>query len=303
MAAQNLYKMTTLKWNTTLIKGIEEDSIDGGQSVEMLDGGGNIDPFNFIMTAVKPRINFSTKDIATFLNTCGIDGLAIDGTHLWKGNYAKLAPGGTVVGSTTDRIATVNQGVMYMKSINAPFNKAAMLNAGVIPTFNGTDEPCVFSAGTMDALTRDTDAFFGGKVDFNGTAVINQGWNLEMNPVYSAVGSDVGGIYETEVVLMKRQPKFTIPIFDMSQLNSLGPLKGLAASTVSFYLRKQTVNGGGAVADASTVHIKLSCAVAGAYIENVTAQNGSIAQQNLVVIPVSNISTAIIVINTATAIS
>lgn len=303
MAAQNLYKMTSLKWNTTLIKGIEEDSIDGGQSVEMLQGGGNIDPFNFIMTAVKPRINFSTKDIATYLDACGIDGLAIDGSHLWKGNYAKLAPGGTVVGSTTDRINTVNQGVMYFKSINAPYNKAAILNAGVIPTFDGTNKPCVFSAATGDAVTRDTNAYFGGKVDFNGTAVINQGWNFELNPTYSAVGSDVGGIYETEVVLMQRAPKFVIPNFDLSLLNSLGPLEGLAAATVSFYLRKQTVNGGGAIADATASHTKLSCAVAGAYIENITAQNGSIAQQNLVVIPVSNISTAIVVINTASAIT
>lgn len=302
MAAQNIYKMTSIKHNSTVLKGIEDFSLDGGLTVEMLDGGGNVDSYNFIAAGSKQRINFSTKDIAVYLALCGINGLEISGSAKLYANFSKLANGGAAAGGSSDEVCTINQGVMYMKSISAPLNKAAVLSAGVIATYDGTNLPIVWATGTADVSARETDGFFGGKVDFNGTAVDCQGWSFELNPNYAPAGKN-GLIYETEVHLMKRAPRFVVPILDLSVIRSLGPLQGLSGTEIHLYLRKQTVNGGGAVADASTVHVKFTAKVGGAHIENINAPNGQFAQSNLVIIPVSNATDPIIAISTSSAIS
>ena len=300
---QKAYKMQMIKHNTTVIKGIVEDNITGGITQEPLQGGGVLDPFDMITVGSKPRVNFVTTAIGDFLDICGIDGLAITGSAIWYGYYRQMADGGTFTGGAADALNTINKGVMHINSINAPLNKVATLSSTVIPTYDGTNLPCAFTANaTAPTITRDTIGFIGGPVKRNGTAIPAQGWSFDLGANYQVVGSD-GLPYDTEAFLVSRAPKFTIPIFDMSLLTSSGALAGLAGTNFTFYLRKQTLGGGSPVADATAEHIKFTITVGTSYIESVTSPNTGLASVNLVIVPIYNVTNAIVIISTASAIT
>lgn len=300
---QKAYKMQMITHNTTTIKGIVDDNITGGITQEELRGGGTLDPFNVITVGSKPRVNFTTTSIKDYLDLCGIDGLAITGSALWKGYYRQMADGGTFTGGSTDTLNTINKGVMYMNSINAPLNKVATLSATVIPTYDGTNLPCAFSnSATAPTIERDTIGWIGGPVKRNGTAIPAQGWTFDLGANYQVLGSD-GLPYETECFLVSRSPKFTIPIHDMSLLTTSGALDGLAGTNFTLYLRKQTIGGGTPVADATAEHIKFTVTVGASYIENVTSPTSGLVSANLVIVPVYNVTNAVVIISTASAIT
>lgn len=300
---QKAFKLQMIKHNTTVIKGIVDSNLSGGISQEMLQGGGVIDPFNAVTVGSKPRLSYTTTDIKTYLDACGIDGLAITGSAIFYAYYRQMADGGTFTGSTNDTLATINKGIMHINSINAPLGKVATLSSNVIPTYDATNLPVAITINaTAPTITRDTEAFIGGPMSIGGTFYPTQGWTFDLGANYQVLGAD-GLIYDTEAFLVSRAPRFTIPNFNLQLLSAIGPLAGVAQATVKFWLRKATIGGGGAVADATAEHILLTATVASAYIESVAATSTSLATQNLVIIPVWNITNAIVTVSTTSAIA
>jgi len=215
---QKAFKLQMIKHNTTVIKGIVDSNLSGGITQEMLQGGGVIDPFNAITVGSKPRLTYTTTDIKTYLDACGISGLAITGSAIFYAYWRQMADGATFTGGANDTLATINKGVMHINSIGGGLNKIATLSSTVIPTYDATNLPVAITTNaTAPTITRDDTAFIGGPMSINGTFIPTQGWTLDLGANYQVTGAD-GLIYDTEAFLVSRAPKFTIPNFNLQLL-------------------------------------------------------------------------------------
>ena len=302
---QKAYKAGECSHNTTVIKGIIDSNFSPNVELFDLQGGGALDPFNNVSLKSDQTLGFTTTDIASFLDLCGIGGLAISGSALFKQYYRLLADGGTVTGGSTDVLLTVNKGLLSFGSISCQQFGYASLIANVTPTFDGTNAPIVVTAtGTTPTQTRQTEVFTVGTLSANGTAVPIVSMNLDLGLRIEKIGSD-GHPYNTECFIVSRNPKVSFGIHNLSNLIAAGisPMIGkVSGGNVIFYLRKMLL-GGGSVPNATEEHIKFTSSGGTFTVEPVSAGQNALANFNLVYTPVWDVSNAIFVIDTTAAIT
>lgn len=307
MAQKAFKSVHQILHNLVQYRGIVSQNFTNGIQTMALQGGGGLDPSNMLTIKNDQTFEFGTTDLKLILDVAGLLPIPItgSGSDTLKFYMRELADGGTFTGSTTDLIGTINKGTIYLKSINATLDGPAVATYVVVPQFDGTNTPCVFTQGTALALTRDTLAWGLGTCKINSVDIPLQYINYDTGFSMERMGTGSGLIYNTECFTYSRNPKITIGLKNILHILPAGLSPNIgsnAPGTVVFYLRKFTA-GGGFVANATAEHISFSFANSQITTKGVGGQGQSIADFELEVTPVYDASTAMTVMNTATAIS
>lgn len=293
--------------NSVTYRGIVSSNFTSGIEQYNLQGGGAHDPSNVITTKNDQGYNFTSTDLKILLDVCGLAPVAITGvtTDTFKFYMRELADGGVFTGSTTDLIGTINLATMYLRNISATqFGGPAIATYDVVPKYDGTNSPIALTQGTAPTLTRDAVAWGMGTLKINSVDIPIQSINFDMGLQMEKRGS-AGLIYNTECFTVSRNPVIRFGILNALQLlpAGLSPLIGAnAPGTVLFTFRKFAM-GGGFVANATEEHISFSIANAVISCQGTGGSGNGLAELELVVTPVYDASTAIIVMDTTAAIT
>lgn len=294
-------------YNSIQLRGITSQSFTTGINTMPLQGGGGLDPSNMITVKSDQTFEFGTTDLKLALDAVGLLPIPITGTasDTLKFYMRELTDGGTLAGSTTDLVGTINKGTIYLKSITVNLEGPAIATYVVVPQFDGTNTPCVFTQAAAVALTRDAIAWGAGTVKINSVDIPFQSITYDTGFTMERMGTGAGLIYNTECFTYSRNPKITIGLKNILHILPAGLSPNIGASapgTAVFFLRKYTM-GGGFVANATAEHISFSFAESQITTKGVGGSGQSIADFELEITPVYNASTAMTVMNTAVAIS
>ena len=230
---------------------------------------------------VKASASFSTIQIGTFIDACGLFGKDIgDLTGDTVTLYAEKFEAGGTRASSGHNSYTMNAGMVVPLGISASGQQDATLNATVVPIYDGSNAP-VIKAESATLLTGLTDAeyFALGPVTVGAKslgAVKSVEINFGVNVITEFEGSE---LYDRYVAIASITPSITISGVDLNWLKSdVVPALGLAGThaNTSIYLRKRA-SGSTFVADETEEHIKFTAygfAVANACMNATTNERG-----------------------------
>lgn len=307
MAQKAFKSVHQILHNSVQYRGIVSQNFTNGIATLPLQGGGGLDPSNIITIKNDQTFEFSTTDLKLILDVAGLLPVPItgSGSDTFKFYMRELADGGTLTGSTTDLVGTINKGTIYLKSITVNLQGPAVATYVVVPQFDGTNTPCVFTQAAAVALTRDVLAWGAGTVKINSVDIPFQSITYDTGFSMERMGTGSGLIYNTECFTYSRNPKVTIGLKNILHILPAGLSPNIGANapgTCVFFLRKYTM-GGGFVANATAEHISFSFANAHLTCKGVGGSGQSIADFELEVTPVYDASTAMTIMSTATAIT
>ena len=204
----------------------------------------------------RPVLDFSTKQLDVLLTNCGIGGTV---SLVDIDTYLKLATGtGNVARATTshkrNRIALA---CVYWTSIRLPHNGPGEASVMIIPVYDGTNDPFVYTGSVaLSGNLTATNYFGAGPVSINGTSVPGiQEINIESGIKLIELG-DASEEFNTFVGIETGDPSVTIKTMQMVNWETLG-LRGVAlngTTGLKFYGRKFKA-GGSRIPNATAEHI------------------------------------------------
>ncbi len=308
MAVQKAFKAVhQIVHNSIQYRGILNQNFTTGIQTQALQGGGGLDPSNMITTQVDTGFTFGLTDLKLILDVCGITPVAITGvsTDTLKFYMRELTDGATLLGSTTDLVGTITKGTIYLSKITVALNGPAVAEYIVIPTFDGTNAPIIYTQAAAVALTQDVIAWGLGTVKVNSVDIPIQSITFDLGLNVVKMGAGSGLVYNTECFTTSRNPKVSFGLKNILHVLPAGISPAIGAvtpGTVVFYLRKFAM-GGGFVANATAEHISFSFAAGQFTCQGSGGSGQDIADFTLDFTPTYNHSTAMVVMNTATAIT
>ena len=257
---------------------------------------GNVDPTFTAMMRTDPRLGFTTK-LMTVLSSFGIAGAQITTAKMW---LQQLVKHGTRNATSKNIIA--GTGMCLPRTITVSQGAVAELQLDLFAlSTDGAAVPITFSTGTMDAIPTAL-AWTLGPVNLNGTAYDVETMTIDFG-IQEFVEASSGNVYPTYISIMSRNPTITLAVRTADIQSAIG-IAGLAqdATDSTFYLRKLTANGT-RVADVTAEHIKFTVDDGIFTIQDMPTTHGERAMTNVLVTPVSDGTAAIIVVDTASAIT
>lgn len=276
-------------------------------NIEDLTGyaSGYPDPLFLSNRAVTPDIKFSTPQLKTILDLCSttfIADLSGGNTDLFYKAALDLgvrqADAGTV--HERRRMAT---GAVYWDRVGATHQQDASISCRIVPIYNGTNAPIVSAGSLALAGTAAASTFWTlGPVSINGSILPGvKSWSLDLG-LQVIVESASGDVYPTFCAIGQRAPVLEVTSLEAGAWTSYG-LDGTACTAAIAYLRKKAPDVSN-VADATASHISFTAAK-GKINVITTSGGGNTPAQTTLRIPLRapDSSTAVVVINTATAIT
>lgn len=273
---------------------------------ELLEGSdGLVDPSYTAVREQRPSITFDTSAIATVLAQIGIAGLAVtaDADEYGADFYFQLiAEGGTRTAGANHRRLRMPQGIIVPRRLSAAQGGNAVLSLEALPTYDETNNPLVLA--TSQSLVGSPsvgELFTVGPVIVNGTTVGDvMGIDIDFGIDVRTETSD-GLVWPTYCYIAARQPLITVRCRDVSLLNTLGITGTAQSATDSVIWFRKRAEGGTLTADTTAQHISVT--IDEGRIE-VSRISGNVPLEvELRIRPTYDGSNAIMVINTAAAIS
>ena len=293
-----------------LIDQITGRNLDLGIQKLILAADGQVDPTYGAVGSQAPRTEWTTTALATILAACGIDGLKISsgvgdaGLEMW---FQKYDEGGVLAPGANHEKMTINKGLLIPQRITLPHSDAntpGSMDMLLVITSDGTNDPIVFEASaSLEGSPGVGEIFVAGPVNFNGVQydgvqeiIIDFGIDLHV------VGGD-GLVYPTYAAIKSRRPTISVRTVDASKVR-VTTLSGTAQDTNDsvIYARK-VARGGTRVVDGTAEHISFTLDDGFWTCNNVGGDTGEIQTPNFEFSPISDGAAAIIVINTAAAIT
>jgi hypothetical protein len=205
----------------------------------------------------KPMVNLTTKQLSVLLTN-----VPIDGTDSLEdiACYLKRASG---TGSVARATAVHERGVIaeacvYWTSVRLPHNGPGEAQVVIVPIFDGTNDPIVFTGSVSLPGTLTPAAYFGaGPVSINGTPVPGvQEITIESGIKILQLG-DGSEEFDTFVGIETGEAVITLKTLEQTNWPTLG-LRGTAlngTTGIVCYGRKFAANGS-RVANATGEHLK-----------------------------------------------
>lgn len=274
----------------TTIQSINSSETRGGVEIIKSHGSADVAPVFIGHGQQAPEIRFTTNDLLSLLSTegVGIFGLTLDSA---SNQYWKLVPeaGRTARDAESHTRCTINQGVVYIESINLPSNGMATANVVMAASYDGTNAPIVVTGSVALPATELADAgmFGGGPIQINGTLVpyiqdvtINTGITAE--PKFS---DSVTWPYRINLKMV--QPTVTITTERIADFTTYGLVGGALNGTtgLAVYARKYVNNVASAaqrVASATTTHLKFTFPSGTYRVDSVNASGEDAAQIQII---------------------
>jgi len=257
---------------------------------------GNVDPTFTAMMSTNPRFSFTTK-LITVLSSFGIAGGEITTAKMW---LQQLVKHGTRNATSKDIIAAT--GMCLPRSLTVSQGAPAELQFDLFAlSTDGAAVPITFATGAMDAIPTAL-VWTLGPVSLNGTPYDVESMTIDFG-IQEFVEASSGNVYPTYITIMERRPTITLAVRTADIQGALD-VTGLAQSGTDsvFYLRKLTANGT-RVADVTAEHIKFTVDDGMMTIQDLPTTHGSPAMTNVLITPVYDGVAAIVLIDTASAIT
>ena len=295
--AMKIYTLGPVELNAVDIQGNTDLNVSPGLITAIRGGGGSLSPTLAVKLGEEPKVSFTTKDVATALGAAGV--LGLDLASGAKFSYSQIAQQGTRTAGSTHVTATILKGLAIPKRLSVSKGELAELSYEIFvvdPTKAVTTGLVISAVAALPSVPGAVGAFSLGPVVLNGTTIDVQGWSLDFGLNVEVVGSN-GAVLPVAAGIMSQAPSLTIRTVDAGDLAK----QGTAITTVVAYLRKCTATG--PVADATATNIKFTIEEGLFWADSASASHGGFVDCTLNVSPVFDGSNAIIVVDTASAIT
>jgi hypothetical protein len=253
--------------SAVLMGGITQMDADIGTEINSEEVAGSPYAQNTTISAIKPKIMFSTRDIAKSITACGLIGLTIKGSTnpglvLWQ---AQIANGVVAAGSLHKNIR-MPEGRLMIRKISVSHQEDAQADLEAVALYDGTNLPFIPSAANqaLPGVPADPARYTLHSVSVGGVAIpCVQSLDIDFGLTLDQFGCD-SDVWDTHLLLSKIQPIISIRTLRPSQFLTTGgvPLFGLVgthANTV-IKLRKRATGASPFVADATAEHISITTA-------------------------------------------
>lgn len=222
----------------------------------------------------KPVLNIGSKQLDVLLANVPISGafsLTNIGVYLKKGAGA----GAVARATTVHERCVISQACVYWTSIRLMHNQPGEAQLSIVPSYDGTNDPIVFTGSVALPTSLAASSYFGvGPVSINGTAIPGiQEVTIESGIQLQQLG-DASEEFDTFVGLLTGEVSITIKTLEQTNWAALG-LRGTVldgTNGVIVYGRKFAA-GGSRVANGTGEHLKFVGLSGKAIPQNTNGQN------------------------------
>jgi|GEM_PF-1834014 len=209
----------------------------------------------------RPEVSFTTPQIKTILDTCGMAGADLSGGNvdLYYKRATNLGTREAIADLDHLRIRCVRSMLVWDR-ISARQDQLATISCRLVPTYDGTNAPLTPAGGVaVPAEIKTADFFTMGSVAINTTNVDGAlEWDLNLNPTYKEQASE-GEPYLSYFGVARHDPVLTVTPEDLGYWATID-VTGLTLTALTAYLRKLDADGVGPLSDATAEHIKFTAA-------------------------------------------
>ena len=207
----------------------------------------------------RPEISFTTPQIKTILDTCGLVGadLSASNVDLFYKRATNLGTREAIADLDHLRIRCVRSMLVWDR-ISARQGQLATVSCRLVPTYDGTNAPLQPTGGVaITAEIKTADFFTLGPVAINGTNVDGAiEWDLNLNLTYKEQASE-GEPYLSYFGVHRHDPVLTVTPEDLGYWATID-VTGLTMTALVAYLRKLDADDVGPLADGTAEHIKFT---------------------------------------------
>lgn len=291
-----------------LITGVQDWAFDPGLEKIITASDGMVDPTFASVAGLTPALTFSTLDLKAILDVVGISGKLVDsdvdnkGIRFW---LQKFSDGAGLDSGSVHTEGQFSDGIIIPLSISASQGGDAVIQYQVFgKSTDGVTSPLIISLNqSLPGTPGTAQKWTVGKISINGTdyEVTDASINFGLQPILDK--SD-GHLYPKFTGFTQRQPLITVTSPEVSKiLNTFKDIGAVQTSTDTvLYLTKRTL-GSGLVAAATTEHIAFNIDDGMIQMTGLNAGQGGPGAATLEIQPIFDDTNAIIVINTAIAIT
>jgi hypothetical protein len=252
---------------TVVLDSIQSQSVNPAIELMIGQGSSRIDPSHAAKVGESPQIQLATISLADALTFCGFNGKAIDvgGSPNTAANlYFQRYKQGSDYDAADAMRATVNLALMYLMSIEAGVGpEPAVATYGIVPVFDGTNDPIVYTKGITYAVPFEAEENWTvGPFYLNGTKVPTvQRIRVLVTPEIRRE-RDGGKVFPIGASIRRRAPVIEIDVLDLDEIDTSSGLgsKGVPITGVTRAYFAKTIKGATLEIDAATKH--LECEIA-----------------------------------------
>ena len=287
--------------SSTEIGGIIDFSLASSVGAQLRGAGGSLVPTHTSVMRADPVLSFTTLDIKAMLDITGLQASVSSGDV--EAYFRPKLVGGEFSVSADYVKMTIHDSIIIPRALSAPGNdQPAIIRYDV---FAIDDE----SSGAITIISNSAapagpglnpQEYVMGPVDVNTTEIQPQSWSLDLGLDVQAL-RHAGNIFPLWAGVMARNPVFSLQTLDLSKL-ALATPDGVPVTASTWYLRKK-IDGAGNEADAAIEHIKITTTDGILIPGDASASQGGLATLELRHLVEFDGSNAILVLNTAVAIT
>ena len=221
----DVYTIAAIKHATTVIKGIQNYTLNPQVAAILLSGSGGVDAGFSAIGEIRPELGFETTAIKTALaNLGGINGIPIAASNFdfW---LQKTITGALRAGATSHIKCTPVAGIVVPGVISMPSGRQASISyrAGFISADGVASPIAVTASQSLDAGQGPADeAWTFGGVAVNGSALAGvDDVTLDFGIELWVTTAD-GKVYPIHVCIASRRPVITISTKDLGAFQTWG---------------------------------------------------------------------------------
>lgn len=303
MSLDALHTLYAVRQSGSLIDEVTDLRVSSGINDLIIGADGSHLPTFSGMEDQSPRIGFTSLAISAALGVVGYAGLKITTGALFDAWFQKIDQGGTRVAGANHFGITVNEGMIVPRTITAGLGSPASINYDVVPSYDGSNNPLVFSTiASLPAGATVDELYTVGKGSVNGTALTGVvGVTIDFG-ISLYVNRADGDYWPTFVAIRNIVPSIRFQVIKADALNTFG-LTGteIDGSSGIAYLRKID-QGGTRVADATLEHIEFKIEEGRCKVMDTNATHDGHAVSEVVISATHDGSNNILAIDTTAAI-
>jgi len=252
--------------SAVLFGGITQMDAEIAPEINSEEVAGSPYALNTTLKAIKPKMTFSTRDVAKAISTCGLIGLGIAGsTNPGVEMFSAQMLNGVLRSGSVHRKIRMASGRLMIRKLSCSHQEDAQADLEAMAIWDGTNLPFIpTDAVALPGTPADPARYTLASLNFGGVDIpCLQQLDIDFGLTLESFGCD-SDIYDTHLLLSKIQPLITFTTLQTDQFLASGgvPLQGLAgthANTI-IKLRKRATGATPFVADATAEHISITTA-------------------------------------------
>ncbi len=251
----NEYAIYQAQLGATAIRGCSEQGYSMNPSRVTLFDDGQVSPVFQGIGEARPEFTFTTNQLGAAVTAIG-SGLSFTSGSPAVFYAMKKSETGRSTSSDHEKLS-IAKGVVFPVSINASSNQVATMQHRVAIAWDGTNEPIVPSAASLNSIGTVEEPYTVGPLSIGGTTIDQlQSLSLSYNISHKPIFGD-GVSYPYDICLETVAPVLTATTTKASILRTPIGWKGSAAVAIVAYWRRMKTDGH-RYTTAETKHLKLT---------------------------------------------